>query len=725
MPDQSTAVSEKRVQTSDKGRARKEIETHFKSQIEASHTIRKRLVPKWKRNIEMRLGETASLYTQGLTGDDEMQSELNPDWSLTKTKTANLYSQVPTVQGTHEKTQFEAAVSPFMKQVNYELSEKRANIGVPMEEVLNDVVNAAGVGAIYVGYAARFIDKTIPALEQLNELPPEIRAQLTEVEVPEDAEIAPDQLDVMLAARQLPVKRTKQLVSDKIFGSRISPSQLLWPPEFTGSNFDDADWIGRTGRMNWAEGKHEFNLADDQKDKVLGASGTTPSEELRDEMDRGRTDTYKSLDYDELYYWRYRVDPDELSFKAIWKLVFVHGIEKPVIHEPWKGQKYDEESYSYVGNCIFPIQLLTLTYITDHPIPPSDSAAGRPQVNDLRRSRRDMFLNRNRSIPIRGFDVNRIDPLVQEQLMNGTWQNMIPCNGNGQNAIWEIARASYPSEDFSFDQQAKTDLMESWQVGPNQLGSAGVSRQTAAETNTVQQNFATRIGQERGRVAAFFLRVVQLIAGYMALYSEFSVLTDTERQTMEQAWDRKRILHDLVFKIRPDSQVVLDTGQRLERIYQFINMTGKSGFVNIKPLIVEASQLAGFDPATIVVDPQPQPEEPNVSYRFSGKDDLMNPVVMAMLIKQQKAPSLEEVEQAKQLLMAASQSPDEPDASTGHTGQIDSGPGAAGPAAPEPPPPGSEGASGSEPGSPPFEDNPDWTMTPKIAQRSEDMTATG
>mgnify|MGYP001562922709 FL=1 len=717
MPPKTTK-SAKRIQSSDDSLTPKGIESYFKSRIETAKINKKTFIPKWKHNVELRIGSLDATAVGTVYDDNDgiAQSTINPDWALTKTKTANLFSQVPVVQGTHENTQYAAAVFPFMKQLNYEIGEKRANIGVPMEEVLNDAVNAAGIAGVYVGYAARFVDKTIPALEQLKQLPPEVVAQLTPVEVPEDAEISPEQLDQMLSARQMPMKRVQQVVSDKIFGHRVSPSDLLWPAEFTGSNFDDGDWIGHRDQMSWAEGKNEFRLTDDQKETVLG-SGTTGSaeDELRVDYDRQAHGEIRILHYDEIFYWRYRVDPEEKHFKAIWRLVFVDGIPDPVIHEAWKGQKFDKERHTYVGASKFPIRILTLTYITDNSVPPSDTAAGRPQVNDMRRSRSQMFMNRERSIPMRWGDVNRLDPLILQQLLKGNWQGIIPTNGDGSRVLGEVARASYPAEDSTFDQQAKADLMETWQIGPNQQSQ--MTGGTATEANTVQQNFATRIGQERNRVAAFFLSICEIIAGYMVLYSEFPILTDQERQTMRQAWDQKTILHDLVLKIRPDSQIVLDVSQHLDRLFKYINMTAKSGYVNIKPLLTLAAELSGIDPSEVIVDPTPTVEEPQISYRFSSKDDLMSPAVVAILAMKKQLPSPKDLDMAKQFLLAVQQLPQPVPAPTGQPG-----PGVGPDESSGELPPSSDGPPGQQQGVPPptEEANPDWNLASKIASRSRD-----
>ncbi len=152
------------------------IISYFKSRVEASKRVRRNKIPEWRSNIDIRMGRP--LNGGGEYGDsglsDGPQSTINPDWALTKTKTANLYSQVPQIQGTHDNKQYAAAVAPFVKSLNYEIGEKRSNVGVGMEEVLNDVVNAAGIGAIEVSYMARTENVPIPLVD-LSQYPPDVK----------------------------------------------------------------------------------------------------------------------------------------------------------------------------------------------------------------------------------------------------------------------------------------------------------------------------------------------------------------------------------------------------------------------------------------------------------------------------------------------------------------------------------------------------------------------
>jgi hypothetical protein len=676
----------------------------FKAKVEKSRSHRRKFTSRWQHNVAARLGEMSAgagepgNYEQ--TGGDQ-QSEINPDWSLTKTKTANLYSQVPGVQLTHENEEFAAGIQPFAKALNYELGDKRSNVGVCMEEALNDVVNASGVAAVIVGFIARFEDVQVPAID-VSPYPPELIQQA-------------------IAAGQIAMKTVPRMTDYKFPATRLSPGDLLWPAEFTGSNFDDADWMGRTGRATWPDAKADFKLTDAQKHDAVGNGEVEAQDDLRSPQFRGDAAIADAemVTFDELYYWRSRVDPDETSFAAIWRLVFVHGIDDPVVHEPWKGQQYDPERKQYVGNHKWPIRVLTLTYVSNHPVPPSDTAAGAPQVHDMRRSRRQMFTNRDRSRPVRWYDTNRIDLETQNLLNSGGWQEFIPTQGDGARSVGEIARASYPSEDLTFDQQTKQDLMESWQIGPNQSGVTAGGGLTATESDNVQTNFATRIGQERARVAAFFLGICEVLAGWMWLYSDFPNLSAEEKEAMKKAWDTTHVLHDVVMKIRPDSAIVLDVSQQIERRVKFLNFAGKSGLIDPSSVMAEIAELSGLDPKKVMKKPEPPPPEPpNMSYRFSGKDDLINPMVVALLVSQGKAPSPEDIQTAQKILAAAAM-----------------------PATP-PPPPGSEGLPGLGPGGPPEGDgppelvpgggpgpggpmpmtnaNPAWTLPDKIAKRAGD-----
>ncbi len=670
-----------------------QIAKDLEPKIKANEKQKADLKQEWNRNVELRMGRPASPTYETLDNDQSgfdtgSKSALNPDWFLTKTKIANLYSQCPQVQATHEAKQFAAAIPPFTKQLNYELSEKRSNVSVAMKEALADIVNAAGVGFVLVDYVARFEDHEVPAVDV--------------------SMIDPKLVDQAIKMKLIPTTTVSKVVSDAFPVSRIAPMDGIWPADFAGSDFDNGDFLGYRGRVNAAVGQVMFDLDDAQVEKAVDSLPSNKDDSLKvDTSTKPDQGTVKKISFNRVFYWRHRYDPDETALTAIWEIVWVKGITKPVKHEPWSGQRLDEKSGKYVGACKFPVRVGTTTYVSDNPIVPSDSAAGRPQVNDLRRSRAQMFMNRQRSTPLRWGNVNMIGAEMQSQINDGTYQGIIWTNGTGERAIGEVARASYPSEDLTFDQNAKSDLLESWGLNPAAIGQMQAGRKNQAEVMGAQQGSATVLGADRNEIQRLFLGIVEVLAGLMALYSEFPLLTPQEKQTMEQAWDRQHILSDMVFKIRPDSMITIDPQQRIQRISQALNLTVKSGYVNPKPIITEIMELSGLDPSEVVIDPTPpKPKDPQLSYRFSGKDDLANPLAVALLLKQ-KQLTLEDVNTAKQFLLEVQKPPEASAPPAGPVPPAGQPPPAGGPPVPHP----QDAAT-----------HPEWSLGSRIMKRSRDVS---
>jgi hypothetical protein len=139
--------------------------------------------------------------------------------------------------------------------------------------------------------------------------------------------------------------------------------------------------------------------------------------------------------------------------------------------------------------------------------------------------------------------------------------------------------------------------------------------------------------------------------------------------------------------------VLLDANQRIQRLIQFYNYAAPSGYVDPAPILKEIAALSGLDPS-IVRPPQGKAPEPlNVSIRNS--EDLMNPLMLALLMKTGQAPTPQELDAAKNLLLAAAVPP-----SMG------------GPTSPPAPP------SGQAPLEPPVGSTPAWEMAPRINHRS-------
>jgi hypothetical protein len=642
----------------------------MKTEIDEARAERDKLVEnEWKDNVLYRLGKPFK------DSSDDDRVSVPVDWSLTKAKEAGLFSVVPSVNLTAKQEKYKPVVPVAQTELN-DILKHQVKADVMMEEALADMINAAGIAGVITGITATYTEVDQPAID-VTMLSPEERA--------------------LAEQNGIPMVKVKKRVDCKLFANRLSPSQLLWSQRFKGSDFDMADWVGYDGTYTWAEALRELGrtadrpsgLTPEMKEKVCGAADaeTTLSPDDDSVESAGDGDL---VSYTRVYYWKARQDPDELYLEKIGTLVYVAGIEDPVIDEDFKGQRWEESTKSFVGLTIFPLRIGTLTYISDRAVPPSDSEMGRPQVDEKIRSRSQMILQRDRSAPMRWANSNRVDPMILQSLVKGDdYQRIIPVNGDGQTALGEVARANYPAENWDFDRVIDQTQAETWQVGPNQSGQFNQGGRTAAEANIVQGNFATRQAKERAKVSKFFCGIAEAVLGWMQIgydgptdaLKEQALLGDDVNRL--QAWDRSKVSGaKFVFAIREDSSVKLDSVQQTERVTRFLNIAGKSGFANVKYLVEELAVLSGLDPAKATTTPNGKPPDPpNVSLRASG-EDLRDPIVGPYLVAlMQKGHPVEaaDVEAAKALLIAASSPPAPPPAPPQ--------PGAppAGPGAPQPP----------------------------------------
>jgi hypothetical protein len=582
----------------------------------------------WQENVVSRRGKATA--TEG----DDTRSMVPVDWTITKTKAAQLYSQTPLVRLTARHPSFDDAVPVFAKIVN-DLIVK-ANVEAVMTECVVDCINAAGIGAAVVRYEALTDTVEVPAIDMAS-LPPEAH------------------MAAMQGRLEIPKVPTTRVTDRRFSVDRVSPTDLLWPKSFRLSDWDKSPWLGHSARGPWAKVKRTLNLRDEDKDKIVGASNKA-KQNLSQTADTP-TKQDDTVEYDEVFYWRYLYHEDEKYFDAIQRVVFVAGLDEPVINEPWTGQQFDDENGGYLGSCLLPIRVLTLAYISDEAIPPSDSAVIRPLVNELQQARQDMKNQRRQSRPMRWFDVDRVDPTIARALIDGTWQGMIPTIGQGDKVLGEVAKSQYPRENHEFDQIYKRDIQEATSVGPNQAGQYASGERSASEAQIVQQSFQTEIGFQRAKVAAFFVGIAEVLAGLWALFGEIepngigaSIGQDGEQRL--ESWDRQRINQKFVADVRADSTVRLDAQQLLQQLTSVLNITAQSGFINPKPLIKRILELNGVDPAEVLVDPQPKgPEPPRISYSFKG-EDLANPIVLAIINKTGQGPAPEDVMAAQKELLS-------------------------------------------------------------------------
>jgi hypothetical protein len=597
------------------------VEQHFKDEISRSKKKRTEHVNNWRKLIDKRRGKDYA------TATDEGRSRVPIDWSMTNAKAAQLYSQMPQIRLSPTHAQYDNAVPVFGKLVNRLM--RTVNLSATVEECVVDCINASGIGACLVRYEAltrpRMVDK--------------MKSWMLPME---------QQLRVLMGQEKIPQEKIQEISDSRILIERISPSDLLWKSTFRLSDYDKSPWVGHSGALPWSHAKRKLRLKDEWKDDVV-ATGERPVEDsLNPDLESSQEDGL--VHFDEIFYWRYLFHDDETRFDAIQHVVYVRGRSEPVINEPWKGQKKTADG-SYIGACRFPIRVLTLHYVSDEPVPPSDSAMIQPMVAELEESREHMRLQRKHSKPLRWFNSDLVDPSITGDLIRGTWNGMIPVMGDGDRAMGEIARSQLPNENNMFDQTIKADIQEAVGVGPNQSGMYAQTGRTASEAAVVQQAFQTEIAQQRAKVAHFIVGIADVVSGLFALYGipnpgELEAQVGPDGAKRLQTWDKSIINSKFVFDIRPDSTVRMDPAYVLQQLKETLNIAAQSPFVNPKGLIKRILEQQGEDPAEHMVEPKPKgPEPPSVSFRFSG-EDVLNPMNYALLVKTGQAPTKEELEAA-------------------------------------------------------------------------------
>lgn len=647
--------------------------TKFKQSIEACKRYRRKLISDWQTNVDYRRGKPFASQS------DEDRIAVPLDWSLAKDKESQLFSRLPAVRVSHAPDTTIPEVSPWIYRYEQKINDTAITAGAEaaISEAVVDCINASGIGVAVVCRDAITEMVDMPAID-INLLPPEVQMIVRET-------------GAMPDGSPIPTIPTPREVDHRYSITRISPADFLWPLGFTGSDFNQAPWVGRTGRMSWPEAVQKFQLKDEDKRLVIGEDRGSDDriDKIIYDADRLESELYTDVvEFDEIFYKEFHYNTGAKSYTAIHHVVFISGKDDPVIDGPWAGQEIrqiDEQTSEIIGAQKFPIQVLTLTYITDDAIPPSDTAVGRPQVNEVNKARSQMSEQRERNIPIDWFDVNRVDPLIQHALLKGTWKKMIPVMGVGTNVIGSIPRSGMPTDNYTFDKIAKDDFNRA-----TGFGGYGDTIETKAESMAAGGVMQTRIAKERTRVGKFYMNIAEVLGGLISIFEQ--------PESIGQGFN-PAISKTLSYSVLSDSTLLLDSNQRLEKLMQFINFTAKSGWVNIESVLREMATLSGLDPSVVIQPPQPRPpSEPNFSVRLTGMQDLMNPLPLGFLIKGGQAPDLKMIEAAKVLIRNSVMPPADQRVGVDPMGQ--EGPqmpqiGAdgqpileQGPELPEPPPPG-------------------------------------
>lgn len=606
----------------------------WKKKVEQCRRKRETLNKTWVINTAYRKNK---VYTASTVSEDATDRVAVPvDWARTKNKASQLFFQVPEVKLRARHPSFEGAAALAGAALNFEL-DKEMKVHIAMDEVLQDVINAAGIGVAMVGFDGSFEDVQVPAIDP--------------------AQYAPEQVQALVAMNggEMPMRTEKRLVYQCYYARRISPAQFLWPADFVGSDFQKAEWLGYDGQVPLAEALRR-KWVDEDYEAEMGDKLETVNDDL--DNDNDSTPVGKYVKYAEIFYRKTDVDPSEKDPRKFGRIVLVDGKDHPVIDEDFTWQRYSPETKQWIGMTKYPIKVLTITTMSDEAIPPSDSEIGRPQVQELNKSRTQMILQRERSAPMRWFDVNMVDEIVAEQIEKGTFQGIIPMNGPGDRAVGEVARANYPRETFQFQDIIERDLNEAWSMGPNQVGYQTQGDTSAAEANIMATAASVRLDYERVKVLRFFVELAEGAFDLMQLFQDdekFIALEGPQGQQVLEAWDRSKIRGEFAFEVKPDAAVKVDVGQKRVESLNLYKLLRRDPLVNGGEVLKSVLTAHGFDLSKAMVPPAPPTPKP-INARFTMKgEDTTNPLLVAMMQNSSDKPvTPKDIDAAKEIMRLAS-----------------------------------------------------------------------
>lgn len=567
-----------------------------------------------KKNIAAYRGK--SLAEKELKADRVV---VNTDFANVEQKKPQLFGQVPRVQLTAELPGLEGAVEIFQAVVNKYLSPRGVHAAAMMKEVLFDVLCPSGYAWCKIGYDA-YVDGT--KLAPTGERQPDPNWQPPPPAAPAFGSMlglqAPPQAPMVPVMGEIP-----NIVYEKYAMERGSPAKLRVPAEWYGSDFDKAPWIAQRFSEDAAVAKQKYNLPDDAKTTAKPDATATLADQATDAKRRGQD----VIEGTEIWYKASIFDPTVADPRKIRQLVILDGHDEPVVHRDSPYQEMSPKG-GLIGMMGFPIEVLTLRYVSDMAFPPSDCAISRAQVDERSKGRTQMIQQRNRSLPMRWANLEAIGgQATLDKVESGEIQSIIPVQGDGNQMMGQIATATFPRENFTFDEVIKQDIDTMWGFSDNQRGQATNQRKTATELDLMQQNANVRMDAERAEVLKFFVRATEKLAALIQLFA-----TDTDYVALEgpqgdqalQAWDKTTIAGRFAFSARPDSTIRVDAAQAKTDAIHIYQMFANDPYIDRKSLLMELLPKMDVNPLKVVTQPQPKPPEvPKVNFSCVGQD--MNP----------------------------------------------------------------------------------------------------
>ena len=583
----------------------------FREQIDWSREIvTKDLLPDWEYHARAFCGKVKPPRPEGI--------RVNISYEKVEQKRHQLFYRLPALKlralprsirdAESSGRDLKKAIAVYREVLTRLVGKHGANTKATMNEVIFDVLCPSGIAAVKVGYE-RYDDGDI-LVPTGNQIPDPMY-------VPQPGAI----FGLEMPPTVPEMGRTPNVISEKYYASRISPPNLIIPPEFRLSDYNQADFLGHRFPLTKEEAKRrKWTLP-------AGVSETSDDPDLNRIMKLERKGQRSGqIWFTELFYYPLRVNGSDRHPDRLRRIIFADGVTDPVLHTNLKDQTFDARGRLIAGLRANPIKVLTLRYVSDYPYPPSDCSITRMQEDELSEFRTQTIIHRQRSVPMVGVDINRIiNDKIKARLTEGNraYCDIIPFDGPPANAMEELARGSYPAENRIAADMILSDVNRLWALGANQSSVTEAGSVTATEVAAIAQATANRLGGEREQVIDFWLSIVETLGQLAQLYADHEDVVEIVGEDGAKhidAWDRTTIAGDFLYEAVPDSSLPPDGAADRDLALNRYNLLANDPFSNSEQLVRETYEAYGSDPDRLVIVPEPVTEKPKINLAINGKD---------------------------------------------------------------------------------------------------------
>ena len=571
----------------------------WRAQIKASQDKRQKYVEQWRGNIQRYLAKTLSeTPTQ-----DTIVVPL--DYANTEQKKALLFFKVPEVQLTPKRPAFEQAVPVFQAVLNHYLGRHGVDARTMMHEALFDAICPSGLAVTMIGY-----EPTVDGKKPV------------QVGTQPDPNAAPSVLG--LSVPELPVfAEVPNVIHEAYFWVRISPEKVLIPADFHGSDYDKAPWLGVEFEMDRAVAlRKTWITADtptggDVEPKGLNTSETQDSES-----------TTAKVKGTMLFYRMAHFDPGQPHPEAFGWFVLIDGREDFAVTpspSPWQKFVPDETGKQrLIGLKGNPIHIKGARYVSDSAYPPSDVQMSKGGTDELSKFRSQMMQQRDRNIPMRWVDKNRLDKDTIDKIARGELQAIIQVDGNGNELMGVIQTAALPRENYETDRIVKQENAMIWRMGGNQKGVEDENTKTATEASIMQSATDVALAYEQDQWLDWFVRGAEKLGGLIQLFADdadyVEVVGEDGLPKLVQ-WDKTTVAGEFAYLAVPDTSIRQDATTKRKRALDLFNLLANEPHIDRGELVRDLLRDLGKSPKLFKSNlPEKGPEPMRLQLTIRSED---------------------------------------------------------------------------------------------------------